>query len=541
MNEDKAARFHRLQRRGAWVSLATQAAVMLALVPGGWSVTIRDAAVAISRASVSSALTVATFTVLFLMLLEAVGLPQRFYRTFVLEHRYGLSAAPLRVWVSDHVKGLGLSLVLALAAAEFVYFALAHWPQWWWAMTAVVAVAAIVVLAGLTPVVLLPMFYRFKPLDRAALISRLEVLSRRAGVPVLGVYEWSLGDKSRRANAALVGAGGNRRILLSDTLLEHYTDDEIEVILAHELGHHAHRDIRNGLAIESLVIVAGVRSGGCSAATLLASTWPRGPGRRRRPAAPRDGDRGYLARFDAARERVVAPQRTPSRSLRARAHRSSRRLRVGDAPAGGAEPGRGAAIGDDALALPHAPTVRRAHPGCARVSVLSTDFTDHTGRGSRGSPRVADRADLPRVADRRSRIADPRVADRADLHGSRIARISTGRGSRGSPRVADRADLHGSRIADLTGRGSRGSPRVADHADLHGSRITRDLHGATETRRTCAWTKDDGALTGRSKSVVRAVRAACNPSDRDTWKSVLSAARGDPRDPRCNPWRLTIF
>lgn len=255
MNEDKAARFHRLQRRGAWVSLATQAAVMLALVPGGWSVTIRDAAAAISQASVSSALTVATFTLLFLLLLEVVGLPQRLYRTFVLEHRYGLSAAPLRVWVSDHVKGLGLSLVLGLAAAEFVYFALAHWPQWWWAMTAVAAVATVVVLAGLTPVVLLPMFYRFKPLDRAPLISRLEVLSRRAGVPVLGVYEWSLGDKSRRANAALVGAGGHRRILLSDTLLEQYTDDEIEVILAHELGHHAHRDIRNGLAIESLVIV----------------------------------------------------------------------------------------------------------------------------------------------------------------------------------------------------------------------------------------------------------------------------------------------
>jgi STE24 endopeptidase len=97
--------------------------------------------------------------------------------------------------------------------------------------------------------VLLPLFYRFKPLDRATLRSRLESLSERAGVPVLGVFEWSLGDKTRRANAALVGMGRSRRILLSDTLLAHYSDDEIEVILAHELGHHAHRDIRNGLAM----------------------------------------------------------------------------------------------------------------------------------------------------------------------------------------------------------------------------------------------------------------------------------------------------
>ena len=101
---------------------------------------------------------------------------------------------------------------------------------------------------------LLPLFYRFKPLDRATLRSRIESLSARAGVPVLGVFEWNLGDKTTRANAALVGTGRSRRILLSDTLLAHYTDDEIEVILAHELGHHAHRDIRNGLVIESLLI-----------------------------------------------------------------------------------------------------------------------------------------------------------------------------------------------------------------------------------------------------------------------------------------------
>ena len=117
------------------------------------------------------------------------------------------------------------------------------------------------------------MFYTFKPLDRASLISRLEVLSHRAGVPVLGIYEWGLGDKTRRANAALVGTGRGRRILLSDTLLEQYTDDEIEVILAHEMGHHAHRDIRNGLPLESLVIVVAC---GVAAAALRLFWQPLG-------------------------------------------------------------------------------------------------------------------------------------------------------------------------------------------------------------------------------------------------------------------------
>jgi len=227
---------------------------MLALVPGGLSLTLRDAAVSISRLPVSSPLTVGAFVVLLLLLLEFIGLPLRLYQTFVLERRYGLSAAPLRVWVGDHAKGLAVSLVLALAAAEFVYAALSRWPRWWWLATAAAGALAVVVLARLTPVVLLPVFYRFKPLDRASLRSRIESLSERAGMPVLGVYEWGLGDKTRRANAALVGTGRSRRILVSDTLLAHYTDDEIEVILAHEMGHHAHRDIRNGLVLESLLI-----------------------------------------------------------------------------------------------------------------------------------------------------------------------------------------------------------------------------------------------------------------------------------------------
>jgi STE24 endopeptidase len=254
VNEDKAARFHRLQRRCFWLSLATQAGTMLALVPGGVSVSLRDVAVSIARAPASSPSTVAVFTVLLILLLELIGLPQRFYQGFVLERRYGLSSVPMRIWMGDHVKGLAVSGVLLLVAAEFGYIAIARWPRWWWLATAATGALAVVVLARLTPIVLLPIFYRFKPLDRESLRLRLESLSKRAGVPLLGVYEWGLGDKTRRANAALVGTGRSRRILLSDTLLAHYTDDEIEVILAHELGHHAHRDIRNGLVLESLLI-----------------------------------------------------------------------------------------------------------------------------------------------------------------------------------------------------------------------------------------------------------------------------------------------
>jgi STE24 endopeptidase len=270
MNEDRASRFQRLQRRCAWSALAIQAGALLALVPGGIAPRVRDLASFISQSTASSALTVAVFTVLLFAGFELLALPLRFYQGFVIERRYGLSAVPLRVWIADHVKSAGIGLAFALAAAEIVHVTMMRWPRGWWAASSLIFVLAAIILARIAPIVLLPIFYRFKALDRASLRARLELLSARAGVPVLGVYEWGLGEKTRRANAALVGTGRSRRILLSDTLLEHYSDDEIEVILAHELGHHAHRDIRNGLALEALLIVVSF----AAAALTLHLAWP---------------------------------------------------------------------------------------------------------------------------------------------------------------------------------------------------------------------------------------------------------------------------
>jgi len=153
----------------------------------------------------------------------------------------------------DHAKALGLVLLISEAAAISVYFAMRLVGTWWWAATALSFAAAGAVLSRVAPVLLMPLFYQFKPLTREALRERLLTLSERARVPVLGAFEWGLGEKTSRANAALVGAGRTRRILLSDTMLKDYSDDEIEVILAHEIAHHVHHDIWTALALETLV------------------------------------------------------------------------------------------------------------------------------------------------------------------------------------------------------------------------------------------------------------------------------------------------
>jgi STE24 endopeptidase len=266
VNEDKSSRYHRLKRRAGVAS-----ALMTILVLGGVLLTgaSRALASAAQAAGPAPAASVALYVVMLAAVQEATALPLIFYRSYFLERRYGLSSEPLGGWLRDHAKGSAVGVALAIAGAEAVYWLLRHSPAWWWLLSAGLFVGAMGLMAKIAPVVLLPMFYRFRPLDRDSLRARLVALSARAGVPVLGVYEWGLGEKTRRANAALVGTGRTRRIIVSDTLLAGYTEDEIEVIMAHELGHHVHRDILVALLAEAGLMVAAF----IGAAAALNASW----------------------------------------------------------------------------------------------------------------------------------------------------------------------------------------------------------------------------------------------------------------------------
>lgn len=255
MNENKSSRYHRLKRRAGFASLICTTIVLAGLL---WA---------------RPSLPVAAGVLLLAGLHALATLPAAFYSSFVLEHRYQLSSEPASAWLRDHAKALGVGSILAVAAGHIVYGLMAWSPEWWWLASAIAGTALTALLAKLTPVVLLPLFYRFTPLDRPELAARLTELSMRAGVPALGVFEWGLGAKTRRANAALVGSGRTRRILLSDTLLKEYSEDEIEVILAHELGHHAHRDIPKGIALEFGLLLAALFS---ASAALNAFSSPLG-------------------------------------------------------------------------------------------------------------------------------------------------------------------------------------------------------------------------------------------------------------------------
>ena len=186
-----------------------------------------------------------------------VSFPLSIFSGFVLERRYDLSRQSFRAWLTDYAKSALLAAGLGLPALLLVYYTMAHAPGWWWAIAGAIFAFLIVGLANLAPVLLLPLFFSFTPLRRQELRARLEALARRAGTRIVGVYEWAVGAKTRKANAALTGLGATRRILVSDTMLEQYTDDEIEVVLAHELGHHVYHDIWRALALETALILLG--------------------------------------------------------------------------------------------------------------------------------------------------------------------------------------------------------------------------------------------------------------------------------------------
>ena len=254
-NEDKAARYHRLKRRAALLNTAIGAAFLLVLLVTGWSAALRDAASSFTAGILP--LTLALYVVALALLADAIRLPLAFYQGITLERRYGLSTESTSKWWMDHLKGAGLGLAFALIGAGIVVALLRAFPDWWWAIAAAVFSVLMVVLAQLAPVLLIPMFYTCTPLDRPALVQRLVALANRAGTRVLGVFELRMSDRTRKANAALTGIGRTRRILLSDTLLKDYSDDEIEVILGHELAHHVHRDIWKGIGLEVALIALG--------------------------------------------------------------------------------------------------------------------------------------------------------------------------------------------------------------------------------------------------------------------------------------------
>jgi STE24 endopeptidase len=243
--EDRARTYHRARLTLGAANLAVTAGV---LGCAAWATPHRLRRPAVSGHA-DLALAIGVELVLLGVAVSIARAPLSLVSGYWLVRRFGLLHQSFGRWLLDRAKAAAIGGVLGLAAIEIVYALLAATPHWWlW--SAVIFFAGYTLLATVVPVWLVPLFYRLTPLEDPGLRDRLLALARRAGVPVVGVWVADQSRKSRTANAALTGIGRTRRIILFDTLLAEFTPDETESVLAHELGHHAHGDVRRGLLVQ---------------------------------------------------------------------------------------------------------------------------------------------------------------------------------------------------------------------------------------------------------------------------------------------------
>ena len=197
------------------------------------------------------------YTLITVFGFAALMFPLSLYSEFVLERRYGMSNQEFEGWFVDYLKSLVIELVVAMVFFEVIYAFLRYAPGLWWIWATFFYVLFIVVLAAIAPVVIMPLFHKFEPIDNPSLTDAVKSFVEKAGLKVVGVFRWGLEEKTNAVNAALTGLGKTRRIILGDTILKDYTQDEIVAVLAHEVGHYKNRDMTRLIVAGSLLAAAG--------------------------------------------------------------------------------------------------------------------------------------------------------------------------------------------------------------------------------------------------------------------------------------------
>jgi len=247
--QELAKRYARLMRRLSFVELAVVGILLLVLVFGGVSARMSY------FLSFPQPWASALYFVILVVGLGIIMMPLTCYQGFILPRRYGLSNQKPGAWLADRAKASALGVLLGLGIVIVVCWLLDRFSDFWWLWAGILLFLLILLLTRLTPTLLLPIFFKLEPLGNVELRQRLMNLAKRAQAQIIGVFTMDLSSKGTTANAMLAGLGKTRSIILSDTLLQQYTAEEIEVILAHELGHHLHRDIPKLIAVQAAMVL----------------------------------------------------------------------------------------------------------------------------------------------------------------------------------------------------------------------------------------------------------------------------------------------
>ena len=243
--QKKAKEYARISRRLWLVNTTISVIYTLMWLFFGWSMELRNWLTGRSSLMMNPWILVPAFVLIFGGIYFVLDLPLSYYSGFILPHRFDQSTQLLKDWIVDQVKGMLVGGPIGLILLELLYFALRVTGNLWWLWAVGGLLIFNVLLSNLAPVLIMPIFNKFVPLgeEHKDLAERLLNLAERAHTKVRGVYKFDMSRRTKSANAALTGIGNTRRIVLGDTLINEFSPDEIETVLAHELGHQVHRDI----------------------------------------------------------------------------------------------------------------------------------------------------------------------------------------------------------------------------------------------------------------------------------------------------------
>lgn len=240
--QKQAKQYGRIKRQLWLVDQGITLLYALLWLATGWSVALRSW---LANMVNNDWFIVAGFAAVFSGIFFIISLPMGYYTGYILPHRFDLSTQSLKDWVIDQLKSLVVGAVLGLILIELVYLILRLAGDYWWLWLTGGVLFFSVLMTNLAPVLLMPIFNKFTPLDEehADLAERLVALAEKAGTKVRGVFKMDMSRRTKQANASLTGLGNTRRIILGDTLISEFSADEIETVLAHELGHHVNHDV----------------------------------------------------------------------------------------------------------------------------------------------------------------------------------------------------------------------------------------------------------------------------------------------------------
>ncbi len=188
---------------------------------------------------------VGVFFIIMFIIITIIELPIGFYSFTHFSRKYGLVHMTNRQWLKRQLKGEFFGFIIGIIVFEGFYLFLRLFPDTWWIWGTVALVFFSIILGSIIPIFIMPRFYRFDPLKETHPELEAEILQmvEENQVKATKVLNWHLGDIASVGNAALIGFGSTRRILIADTMLEKYTTEEIKWILMHEIGHFKNRDL----------------------------------------------------------------------------------------------------------------------------------------------------------------------------------------------------------------------------------------------------------------------------------------------------------